>query len=169
MPLAERTAAASSWSKTRKRELGLIHIAKAHLGLSREDYEFVIRQVTKTTKTSSADLTDAERNTLLKHFKRMGFTIKPKAGTAQPLRDPQSRKLRAMWYALAEAGAVERPADPLACDKAIEAWAMRQINEGRARRDLGALDALRFATSEQLNKLIEEMKAWGQRVKADIA
>lgn len=157
--------AGASWVATRKRELGLIHMAKAHLGLSREDYEFVIRQVTRTTKTSSADLTDAERNTLLKHFKRMGFTIKPKAGTAQPLRDPQSRKLRAMWYALADADAVDRPDSPIACDQAVEAWAKRQLDGG----PLGPLDALRFATGEQLDKLIEQMKRWGHRVGADIA
>jgi phage gp16-like protein len=158
--------ARASWSATRKRELGLIHMAKAHLGLSREDYEFVIRHVTKTEKSSAADLTDAERNTLLQHFKRMGFTIKPKAGAARPLNGPMHRKLRAIWYSLAEAGAVTRPADPLACDAAVEAWAMRQINEGSASQALGALDALRFASVDQLNKLIEEIKRWAARVGA---
>jgi len=152
----------------RKRELGLIHMAKAQLGLSREDYEFVIGQVTRTKKTSAADLTDAERNTLLQHFKRMGFQIRPKAGSPRPLNEPVNRKMRAMWYALAEVDAVKKPADPLACDKAIEAWAKRQINEGNARRELGQLDALRFATGEQLHKLIEELKQWGRRVKAAI-
>jgi Protein of unknown function (DUF1018) len=158
-PFPKNPAPAGSWTATRNRELGLIHVAKAHLGLSREDYEFVIREVTKTNKTSAADLTDAERNTLLQHFKRMGFTVKPKAGAERPLPKPQHRKLRAMYYALADVGAVTRPDSPLACDKAIDTWAKRQ---------LGSLNALRFATTEELTQLIEEMKGWAARVNAKI-
>jgi phage gp16-like protein len=148
----------------RKRELALIHMAKAHLGLSEADYRYVISQVTQTEKTSAADLTPAERGKLLQHFKAKGFQVKAKPAGERPLRDPQHKKLRAMWYALAEAGAVERPADAQACDRAIEAWAKRQLANAR----LGKFDALRFATGAQLNKLIEDMKAWGQRVDARI-
>lgn len=148
----------------RKRELGLIHMAKAHLGLSQADYQFVIGQVTGTGKTSAADLTPAERDKLLQHFKAKGFKVKAKPAAERPLRDPQHKKLRAMWYALAAVDAVERPVDPLACDRAIETWAKRQLAASR----LGRIDALRFASGEQLNKLIEDMKAWGARVGADI-
>jgi phage gp16-like protein len=146
----------------RKRELGLIHMAKAHLQLSQADYEHVLREV--TGKTSAADLDAAGRDKLLRHFKAKGFKVRTKAG-GMSWGDPQRRKLRAMWYMLAEAGAVDRPANGTACDAAIEAWAKRQING----TPLGPLDALRFANGEQLGKLIEEMKRWGQRVKADIA
>ncbi|KLN54719.1 regulatory protein GemA [Variovorax paradoxus] len=158
-----KVPAPSSWDATRKRELGLIHMAKAHLGLSREDYEFVIGKVTGTTKTSAADLTHPERELLLQHFKRMGFKVQAKAG-AKPLDSRQHKKLRAMWYALAEVGAVERPDSAIDCDRAVEAWAKRQGNGNK----VGHIDALRFADSQQLNWLIEEMKAWGQRVKARI-
>lgn len=153
-----------SWDKTRKRELALIHIAKTHFALSREDYEFVIQHATGTRKTSAADLTNPERNAVLKHFKRMGFVVGTPPGGEAPLSDPQYRKLRAMWYALAEAGAVERPDNAVACDRAVEAWAKRQLSSSR----LGSLDALRFASGEQLAKLVEEMKRWGRRVGADI-
>lgn len=146
----------------RKRELGLIHMAKAHLQLSQADYEHVLHQV--TGKTSSADLDAAGRDLLLKHFKRLGFVVRAKPRARQPLREPQHRKLRAMWYALADVGAVERPADALACQAALEGWAKRQLNGTR----LGPLDALGFASGEQLNKLIEEMKRWGERVGADL-
>lgn len=153
-----------TWSQTRKRELALIHIAKAHLGLSRDDYEYVIQQVIGTKKTSAADLTHGERATLLAHFKRAGFTVKPKAGAQRPLGSPQHRKLRAMWYAMAEVGAVARPTDALACDAAVEAWAVRQL----CRPEHGAFSALRFASGAQLNLLIEELKAWGRRVGAKV-
>lgn len=161
-PFPKVTVPLSSWDATRKRELGLIHIAKAHLGLSREDYEYLIRTVTGTTKTSAADLTHVERDKVLQHFKAKGFKVQAKAG-AKPLISPQHKKLRAMWYSLAEVGAVERPASAMACDHAVEAWAKRQ-----AHGKVGQIDALRFADSNQLHKLIEEMKAWGLRVKARI-
>ncbi|OGO97371.1 MAG: hypothetical protein A2Z93_06205 [Curvibacter sp. GWA2_64_110] len=148
--------------RKRKRELGLIHMAKAHLQLSQADYEHVLREV--TGKTSAAGLDAAGRDKLLRHFKAKGFKVRIKAG-GMSWGDPQRRKLRAMWYMLAEAGAVDRPANGTACDAAIEAWAKRQLNG----TPLGPLDALRFANGEQLRKLIEEMKRWGQRVKADIA
>ena len=70
------------------------------------------------------------------------------------------RKLRAMWYAMAEGGHVERPADAKACDAAIETWALRQLAPH------GRIDSLRFASGAQMNKLIEELKAWGKRVGA---
>ena len=149
---------------TRKRELALIHLAKATLGLSRDDYEHVLRAV--TGQASAADLDAAGREKLLKHFKSKGFVVKAKAGAARALgiREPQIKKLQAMWYALSDAGAVDRPASIEACNRAVEAWAKEQL----ATHALGPLDALRFATGAQLDKLIESMKRWGQRVKADI-
>ena len=149
---------------TRKRELGLIHLAKATLGLSRDDYEHVLRAV--TGQTSAADLDAAGREKLLKHFKSKGFVVKAKAGAARALgiREPQIKKLQAMWYALADAGAVARPASIEACNRAVEAWAKEQL----ATHALGPLDALRFATGAQLGKLIESMKRWGERVDARI-
>lgn len=148
----------------RKRELGLIHMAKAQLGLTREDYEHVLREV--TGKTSAADLDAAGRDKLLKRFKERGFVVKAKAGSARAafIREPQVKKLLAMWYALAEAGAVTRPASAEACSRAVEAWCKEQL----AKHRLGPLDALRFATGEQLNVLIESMKKWGDRVDAFI-
>ena len=149
---------------TRKRELGLIHLAKATLGLSRGDYEHVLREV--TGQTSAADLDAAGRDKLLRHFKAKGFVVKAKAGAARArsIRAPQIGKLYAMWYALSDAGAVVRPASSEACSRAVEAWAKEQL----ATHELGPLYALRFATGVQLDKLIESMKRWGQRVKADI-
>ena len=154
----------STTDPTRKRELALIHLAKATLGLSRDDYEHVLRAV--TGQTSAADLDAAGRDKLLWHLKAQGFVVKAKAGAARArsIRAPQIGKLQAMFYALADAGAVVRPASSEACSRAVEAWAKEQL----AGTPLGPLDALRFATGAQLGKLIESMKAWGDRVSADI-
>lgn len=149
---------------TRKRELGLIHMAKAQLGLTREDYEHVLREV--TGKASSADLNAAEREKLLARFKQGGFAVKAKAGAAhaRSIREPQVTKLMAMWYALADAKAVARPFNSDACVRSVEAWCKEQLDG----HELGPLGALRFATGAQMQVLVESMKQWGYRVKADI-
>ncbi len=152
----------------RKRELALIHMAKAHFmttaGMTDDDYRAVVRQV--TGKASSADLDAAGRDKLLRHFKAKGFVVKAKPSMARAayIRAPQVKKLLAMWYALAESGAVMRPTSHTACSTAVEAWGKEQLAAHR----LGPMDALRFATGEQLNHLVEAMKLWGQRVKANI-
>lgn len=163
----------------RKRELGLIHMGKAFLaqqaGMSPADYEPDYRAllVRECGVASAAQLDARGRDKLLRHMKACGFKVlaakgtRPKASapraSRQPLDDPMHKKLRALWYALADVGAVERPANALACDDAVETWAKRQIPKGSP---LGPLDALRFASTGQLNKLIEELKCWGTRVKA---
>jgi len=97
-------------------------------------------------------------------MKARGFVVKPKAGTAAARdtgwqREPQMRKLRAMWWMLADAGHVDTPADVDACTAAVEAWALRQLSTS-----LPPLAALRFATGPQMNSLVEAMKAWCDRV-----
>lgn len=145
-------------------EIKLIHIAKQSLGLADDSYRALVAQYGKGA-TSSTQLSVAQRKALLEHFKACGFVLRPKAGKGGSgwRREPQMRKLRAMWYALAEGGHVETPADADACTAAVEAWAKRQLSTHTP-----ALDALRFATGAQMNKLIEEMKAWGLRVGAGI-
>ena len=158
---------------TRKREIVLIQLAKSFFakrdGLTDADYRAGLMMV--TGKASSADLNVVERDKLLKHYKAKGFVVKPNATTAgKParsaafIREPQVKKLLAMWYALADAGAVTKPATHAACSDAVQAWAKNQLATHR----LGPMDALRFATGEQLNHLVEAMKLWGQRVGAKV-
>lgn len=156
----------------RKRELALIHMGKAFLagqaGMTVADYDADYRAILHSLcgVTSSTKLDQAGRDKVLRHMKSKGFKVKRQPGG---LREPQHLKLRAMWWALAEANAVPRPADADACDRAIEAWAKRQLAASTfAASTLGRLDALRFANGAQMNKLIEEMKAWGARVGAQI-
>lgn len=148
----------------RKRELGLIHIARVAVGWDKPRYVYEL--MARFGVDSSAALNAAQREEFLKAFKTLGFKVRPKAHAAgsQPLREPMVRKLRAMWYALADAGAVLRPDSPAACDKAIEAWAKPRL---ATLTNLGHFDALRFASTPQLNALVEQMKRWQLRVQAN--
>jgi phage gp16-like protein len=147
-----------------------IHVLKNLLKLQEDDYRALL--ISLVGKASCKDMTNAQQVVVRTHMdklaQRMGVQ-KPGRAAARngsaggAVERPQVRKLRAIWWALAEVDAVERPESPADCAKAVEAWAKRQINGAG-----GTLDALRFASTEQLNKLIEEAKCWGQRVGARI-
>lgn len=141
-------------------EIKLIQIGRSALGLDDDTYRAMLANISGG-KTSSKALTPAERQAVLQHMKARGFTIKPKAGAAADTswqHDPQLRKLRAMWYLLADAGHVDRPADAAACNAAVQAWAVRQLS-GQT------FTHLRFATGDQMNDLVEAMKQWCGRLK----
>lgn len=149
-------------------EIKLIHIARRELEkqgkLDDAGYRGLLAQFGNGADSSKA-LTAGQRRRLLQHFKACGFKLRSTAGQAggEWRREPQMRKLRALWYQLAERAAVDRPADGRACDAAIEAWAKRQLQH-----DTPPLDALRFASGAQMDKLIEALKAWGRRVGAEV-
>lgn len=139
-------------------EIKLIHIGKMALQMDDETYRAMLAGKCNG-KTSSKQLTASERQRVLMHMKACGFVIQRRDGRTAGTwhREPQLGKLRAIWYSLADAGAVARPADAEACDRAIESWAKRQMPK---------LDALRFASGYQMSQLIEEGKAWQLRVGA---
>ncbi len=149
---------------TQATEIKLIHIARQSLKIDEGTYRDLLARFGNGA-TSSKALTASQRRHLLKHFRDSGFRLRPKAGHtgSEWRREPQMRKLRAMWWVLVDGGHVDRPANSQACDEAIEAWAKRQLQS-----ETPPLDALRFATGAQMEKLIEAMKAWGRRVGADI-
>lgn len=64
--------------------------------------------------------------------------------------DPQSRKLRALWINLHQAGAVQS-----GTEKALAAWCGRQLGS--------QVDDLRFVVSADKHRLIEALKGWCQR------
>lgn len=130
----------------RKRELALIHMAKATLWLNREDYEHVLRTV--TGKDSAADMNAAEREKLLQHFKAKGFKVKPTARSQQArtlAQDAQSRKVRAMWLMLHALGQVRDPSEA-----ALAAYVKR----------MAKVDALQWANHFAV---IESLKSWAMR------
>lgn len=143
-------------------DIKLIHIARTALHMGDDDYRALLHGL--TGKTSSKALDAAERQKVLARMKQLGFVLKPKAAATGSdavalIRAAQLRKLRAMWYALATVGEVAVPANAEACGAAVEAWAMKRIP---------GLQALRFADGKDMGDLIEQMKAWGDRVGADV-
>lgn len=70
--------------------------------------------------------------------------------TDEGWRTAQIEKLMALWFALADEGAVR-----IASREAMESWCKRIKPE---------MGALRFATVEQLQDLIEGLKQWEHRV-----
>lgn len=147
-------------------EIKLIHIGRGALGLDDATYRAMLANVTGG-KTSSKALTPAERQKVLEHMKARGFTPKPKAGSTAAAEvawqhAPQMRKLRAMWYLLADGGHVDRPARSAACNAALQAWAVRQLGSQH-------FSHLRFATGDQMNNLVEAMKKWCLRLKLPLA
>jgi phage gp16-like protein len=142
-------------------EIKLIQIGRRQLQLDDDTYRALLRRLC-AGKESSKELTAYERKKVLAHYRASGFVVKPKPGSARAAEDgwaraPQMRKLRAMWYVLAEAGHVETPATTQDCNAAIEAWAKARLNAASPQPALGAL---RFASSEQMNELVEQLKRW---------
>lgn len=152
--------------------IAAIHTIKTRMGMLDDDYRVLLRQLTglDSCKAMGVPQLLLVRTHLEKLALRMGLerpatvkrATKPTAGAA--LDTPMHRKLRALWWALADAKAVARPASPQACDKAVETWAKRQLTG----TPLGPLDALRFTSPAQTTKLVEELKAWGLRVGAKL-
>lgn len=144
-----------------QREITLIQIGRSTLGLDDDTYREMLAGLCGG-KTSSKALTGPERKRVIKHMTASGFVIKPKATVDEHTawqREPQLRKLRAMWYLLADGGHVDRPGDTQACNDAIEVWALRQLSTHKP-----PLAALRFASGAQMTALVQALKRWGQRV-----
>lgn len=60
------------------KQVQLIHIARAQLGLTEENYRAIIAGRTQGKKDSSADLTYNEADAVINYMIRQGFRIKPK-------------------------------------------------------------------------------------------
>ena len=138
----------------RAQQIKLIKMGQAQLGLDDGTYRAMLAGLCDG-KTSCTDLTGHEREKVLKHMASSGFVIKTNR-RASPRNSMV--KLQAMWHALAEVGAVQKPVSNEARDAAIEAWAQRMLPK--------SFKWLRFADEPQMQRLIEAMKKWCDRVGA---
>lgn len=136
-----------------------IHVLKAKLQLQDGDYRALLMQL--TGKASSKGMTATEQHQVREHLQRLAERM----GVAQPTTrrrpltreqfdqvkkqaSPRERKVWALWNQLARDGVVHNPSRA-----ALNAWVERTVH----------VSALGFATSAQLDTLIEALKAWQLR------
>ena len=119
----------------RKKELGLIHVAKTKLALPDDEYRSILLAV--TGKQSAADLDWQGRKKLLDHFKKLGFKVVAK--TAQRPR-PQVAPNRRLLIGKIEAQLAE----------AKRPWAYA---DAMAKR-ICKVDSITFCTPEHLVKIV---------------
>lgn len=126
--------------------IAAMHVAKKQLGLDDETYRAALYQV--TGKTSSADMTEAERREVLEHFRQRGFNGSSTA-RRKPLEGKFAAKLQALWIAGWNLGLV-RDRD----DRALLAFVRRQTG----------IDHVRFLRhGSDAMKAIEALKGWLER------
>lgn len=147
----------------RQSHLAAIHIAQKALGLSREDAEAL--KLAITGKASAADMTAPQRRQYLAHLSSLqaisaGRPKPPYTGPRRSLAhsasddaDGRWGKARALWAALAQAGAVHTDTDA-----ALTAYVKRQTH----------VDAWRFLNGYQINTVIESLKRWCMRAQVEI-
>lgn len=138
--------------------IAAIHVLKAKLALSDDDYRALLVQL--TGKASSKDMSQPERRQVREHMQslaeRMGLA---QATRRRPLGDaafaqakaaasPRERKVWALWHQLQRDGLLANPSRA-----ALDAWVLRTVH----------VSSLRFCTAAQLDTLIEALKAWQQR------
>lgn len=85
-----------------------IHVARRQLGLDDDTYRAVLIRV--TGKSSSGDMTEAERQAVLQEFERLGFR-KTSKGSRKPLEGRFAKKLQALWIAAYNLGVVRNRDD----------------------------------------------------------
>lgn len=129
-------------------DLAKIHIGKTQLGMSEEDYRAMLRSVAGVD--SAKDLSAKGTAKVMAHLRRLGFKPTPVQPQGQrysrpvTANDPQSTKARALWLYGAEVGAVRD-----ASERALGHFAKR----------ITGVDLLQFADGEQMEHVIEAIKA----------
>lgn len=143
---------------TATNHISAIHVLKAKLQLTDDDYRALLKGL--TAKSSSKDMTQAERRQVREHLQglaeRMGVAqptrrrplTREQFAKAQASARPRERKVWALWHQLHRNGKVANPSRT-----ALDAWVARTVH----------VSALRFATDAQLDTCIEALKAWTLR------
>ncbi len=131
----------------KRKEIQLIHVgwaqlAKQDASLDDAAYRAMLWSVARVK--SSTELDFAGRKKVLDHMEACGFKrTKPQPRALAD--DPQSKKIRALWLELHQAGKVRNPSE-----SALAAFVKRQT--GR--------DALQWLNGREASTVIEELKQW---------
>lgn len=125
-----------------------LHIARAKLGLTVEDYRAVL--IARTGKSSAKDMTERERAEALEGFKALGFVPVPTPSRSLN-RKPHVRLIYALWGDLQKRGAVTKGARGA---PALRAWVARQTGVATPE----------FLTVQQGQSCAEALKQWIKRI-----
>lgn len=125
------------------KHLALVHVAKARLGLSDEEYRRILRTVAGVE--TSRDLDEYAFDLLMLHFQRLGFSsdfgrrnLGNRAGMASPA---QVEKLRRLWSGFT-AGEGNDASLGKWLDRQFKASALRFLTTGQAHKAIGALSVM---------------------------
>ncbi|MBP2231791.1 hypothetical protein J2847_005110 [Azospirillum agricola] len=131
----------------RRRDLAAIHAMWKELALSEDCYRARVSQVSGGRTDSAGALTTRERVTLINALKGLGAGQK-RGRPVRPALTQQQRKVRAMWLALADSGAVSDRSEA-----ALAAWLKTRIG----------VDALQWLQPADAGRAIEQLKRWTER------
>ncbi|WP_291295340.1 regulatory protein GemA [Elioraea sp.] len=106
-----------------------------------------------TGKASLRAMDGRELGRVLDALHKRGAPRTPGKGAGQRSlpSDPLSKKIRALWLALADAGAIENPSE-----QSLDAFVKRQTG----------IDSLRWADGPAKVRVVEALKGWARRVGA---
>jgi phage gp16-like protein len=133
-------------SQHRRSLLAKVHVARKEIGLLEDDYRAVLLR--ETGASSAKDCTDRQLVELLNVFKSKGWQPKPKKAQNRSADHPAARKARALWISLGHLGVFANPSEA-----ALESFAKRQLK----------CERLQWADQSQMFKLVEALKAIGER------
>lgn len=139
----------AAWlAAARKRDLSRIHMLRADLKLSDDEYRDLVASLFDG-KRSSTDLAFEQRRSLIDHLvglqKKYRLPVAKAKSSPRPVLSPTQRKMFSLWQQLADAGLVrDRKMS------ALQAWV---TNEQK-------LDRWEWLTSSQERTVIEKLKSW---------
>jgi phage gp16-like protein len=142
----------------RRRLIKLTCVAQRDLGMDEDTFRAFLHAT--VGKSSRKEMSAAELERVVEALKRKGFRVRHRTVGAARGRDrsraldqaAQSSKIRALWLALCEAGAVRDQNE-----SALASFCRRQTG----------VDDLRWLSSEQSSRLIEALKRWCRRLDID--
>jgi phage gp16-like protein len=145
----------------RNRLIQLIHVAKRELNLDDDIYRSVLKDI--AGKSSCAKMNIKELESIIEHFKRVGFKVKKKAVNNKRIAPKLSRsvssesaKIRAIWITMHQQGFVRDSSE-----QALDNYISRMLN----RKTLGENISFhcQFLNGQQAYKILEIIKNWHKR------
>lgn len=130
-----------------------IHVARRQLALDEDCYRALLNRV--TGKSSCSDMTDGQLGLVLDEFKRLGWkgVHRPKkSGERKMAKDPQAKKIRAMWLQLRDMGVIQNSSE-----EALTAYVKR----------ITGVEDLQWLHESDANKVINSLRSWIRRVGGD--